>query len=894
MAGPWEKYAQQPAPQTVGSPRPEKPPAGYQSSPGGFAPIPGGPADKPETSNLPTGWERPAPRAPAQRIPGLPSHITDPKTEGDAKLTEGERTGAGFYRRAYNAHRLYGEGVMPRNPLVQGVIDVLPNDWENALDEPERRAARNYAEEFIRAKLRKESGATITPHEMESEFRVYFPVPGDTRADLERKAALREQAIEGLKIAAGSTADRAVEGLDQPLPANDAEAQLEARIARGDDPRATVDWLFSIGRPPTPDQIDRIYQNYRNPRPDVRPPDGEPDPRLRQLGVGVGGVLQGVGDVANLVSSPFISAVNAATGSNYNPDMGANLRGLVGTPEPQGSGENLAYQVNRFGTGALSLAVPGGAAAPYIPGAVGNALARFGSAPLADAAAGSSAGAASEAARQAGGGPVAQVAAGLIGGAASLPVSSRVNALLDPNPAVPPVVRAGREEGVTVNRAMVDPSRQQRVTAVGKTMVGGKMMQRDTARVGDQIEGRVRNLGRGGTPLEPSIAGGMVERVAERAIETSGKESKRLYDRAVKIAGDTKVPPRNSVAIIDEMLGKLSETGGLNKAEIDFLQTLKSDFGKDLSVAALRDARTTLRKKISKGDLVFGQNEKRVLDIMDAAADDIANGLVAAGKRGAAQIFKRADQQYAQRMDFIKNTIQKVIGKRDAHFPPEKIIANLRSMMSPKGDSAGLARIVKEMEPDEQADLAATIAEGLGKNTNGEFSTAFLVRHIEKLPRSARVAVFGPQGARSLDNLAMLAREHKRVSGALGGSPTGAANDWRSWLTTLVFSGGGGFALDGGGTAIATAAGAAALKGGRDALSARALMSPKITGWLRSAPRTSDPKAINMHFDRLKAIAAREPALAPEIERLQEIVMRAANENSVTSRAAASEAEDRN
>lgn len=49
MAGPWEKYAQQPqGPAVIGVPRPEKPrdpPAGYQEVPGGLAPIPGGPAD---------------------------------------------------------------------------------------------------------------------------------------------------------------------------------------------------------------------------------------------------------------------------------------------------------------------------------------------------------------------------------------------------------------------------------------------------------------------------------------------------------------------------------------------------------------------------------------------------------------------------------------------------------------------------------------------------------------------------------------------------------------------------------------------------------------------------------------------------------------------------------
>jgi hypothetical protein len=83
------------------------------------------------------------------------------------------------------------------------------------------------------------------------------------------------------------------------------------------------------------------------------------------------------------------------------------------------------------------------------------------------------------------------------------------------------------------------------------------------------------------------------------------------------------------------------------------------------------------------------------------------------------------------------------------------------------------------------------------------------------------------------------------------------------------------------------------VKAGRDAINASTLMSPKITGWLRSAPRTSNPAAINAHFDRLKAMAVREPALAPEIQKLQDLILRAANEN-VTPGIAASGADQGN
>lgn len=659
------------------------------------------------------------------------------------------------------------------------------------------------------------------------------------------------------------------------------QAELKDRIARGDDPSSTIQWLISVGRQPDKATIDAIVANYRNPRPDVQPPQNGGNDIGHDVGVGIGGVLQGAGDIANAVSSPFIHGINAVFGTDYNPDMGENMRDFAGTPDPQNGAENVAFAINRGGTAALGLSGLARNAARYAEGPVSAALQQFGSRSLSDMVAGSGAATGAELTRQAGGGPVSQAAAGFIGGGLTIPATNKLSSLMtsQQGPVSTALTRAGQQEGVTVNRAMADRGSEQRVTGVGKTMLGGKMMQNDMASVGKQIEGRVQRLGQGGTALEDPVAGQTVERAAERYIKTSGKKFGRIYDSLDSEVGGVKVPATTATQRVDEVIARLSETGETHKAEIAFLKGLKKDFGKDLSVGALRDMRTTLRKKISKGDLTFGPNEARVLSIMNAASDDIATGLTAAGKGGAARRFKQIDGEYAERMDFIKNTVQKLVGKRDAHHPPGQIFANLKSMASPKGDDAALARMIREMDPDEQADMAATFANALGKNGDGEFSTAFLVKRLENMPRAAQVNLFGSEGAKSLDNLALLAKEHKRVSRALGGSPTGVANDWRSWLTNLLVGGGAGGLADGTATALATAAGAVAVKGGRDAISARTLMSPNIQNWLKSAPKTASAKAIDAHMARLKAIAVREPAIAPDIQQLQQIIARAANEN---------------
>jgi hypothetical protein len=693
-------------------------------------------------------------------------------------------------------------------------------------------------------------------------------------------------------------------GVQPHLSDDQVVSELQARVRRGDDPSDTIHWLVSTGRQPTKEQIAQIIAGTGRGDTIVDPPSG-PDGGgggLSDLGhafgVGVRGVVQGAGDLANAVSSPFIGAVNYATGSNFNTDMGANVGDTLGLPTPQNDAERTAFTVNRFGTAALGGAAGARAAAPLAGDIIGGALQRFGSAPLTDAFAGSSGGAASDAARRMGAGPVGQTAAGVLGGALSLPVAARggntINALLNGPEPLPSIVQAGQREGVTVNRAMVDPSRQQKVTAVGKTMVGGRMMQRDMGKVGDQIQGRVGALGAGGEAMEPQVAGETLRGAAERSIKQSGQQLGRRYDRLEKATEGLKVPPKESLAKVDEVINRLSEMKNSNAPEISYLQNLRKDLSSDLSVGALRRLRTKLRKSISKGDLTFGEDEADVLSIMDSASNDIANGLQAAGKGGVAREFKAVDQAYRDRMGFITGTVQKIVGKRNANLSGEQVFANMRALTSSRGDAGGFARMMREMTPEEQQDIAATFAEGLGKNPDGSFSTATLVKHIEKLPPATRAAMFGPDGAKSLQNLSELARAHKRVMHSLGGSPTGVASDYKGFVMNLLLGGGGTLAAGGGGVkAAAVAGGLTAAKVGRDVLNARLLMSPKIQGWLRSAPRTADPAAINAHFDRLKAIAVREPALAPQIQQLEDMILKAANDTGTT-RAVASEGGEQN
>jgi len=450
--------------------------------------------------------------------------------------------------------------------------------------------------------------------------------------------------------------------------------------------------------------------------------------------------------------------------------------------------------------------------------------------------------------------------------------------------------QAGQAEGVNVNRAMVNPSLQNRVTRSGMSVFGAGTVNRSMADVASGVQAGTERLGAGGTALEPQVAGQTIQTAAERYIKQSGAVAKRQYDKAERLAGNTKVTPLEAGQRVGQLITKLQETPETNAGEIAFLQKLESDFGKDLSVGGLRRIRTQLRGKIAKGELTFGEEEANVLGIMDAASNDISNGLAAAGKTDAANAFKAADSAYRQRMSFINDTVQKLIGKRNANVTPESTLSKFQAMATPKGDEAGLGKMMAQMAPDEAADIRATLASTLGQNNKGEFSTAALASQAQKMTRAAKVHIFGQDGADSLDRLVMLAKAHNRVTSTLRGSPTGvatAANAWRTALTTVMGLGGGGAMGSMEGFAMAGAT--AGLIGAGDVLSARALMSTNLTKWLARTPTTSAD--INKHIQQLGVVASRDPAIANEVLSLQARLIESIN--SAPARLAADEGNPR-
>jgi hypothetical protein len=146
------------------------------------------------------------------KTPGLPViPISGPSGEplkGSAppKPTESEQNAAGFAQRMERADSITNSLVGQQPGLGSSVAGSIPfvGGMAKRLVQPgDTQKFEQAANDWIRAKLRKESGAAIGKDEMESEFRTYFPMVGDTAAVITQKAEARRIATDAMRLNAG-------------------------------------------------------------------------------------------------------------------------------------------------------------------------------------------------------------------------------------------------------------------------------------------------------------------------------------------------------------------------------------------------------------------------------------------------------------------------------------------------------------------------------------------------------------------------------------------------------------------------------------------------------------------------------------------------------------------
>ena len=150
--------------------------------------------NKPQVSvqNIPAppqGFTYNNPQSPAEGVSRIPG----------TQFPQASATMAGYANRMVKADQaldtLSKQGV---NPSTWGMYLSQSMPGGGYMLDPGQQAYQQAQADWVRAKLRKESGAVISNSEMASEIRTYFPQPGDSAKVIEQKAQARKTAEENL------------------------------------------------------------------------------------------------------------------------------------------------------------------------------------------------------------------------------------------------------------------------------------------------------------------------------------------------------------------------------------------------------------------------------------------------------------------------------------------------------------------------------------------------------------------------------------------------------------------------------------------------------------------------------------------------------------------------
>lgn len=189
-----------------------------------FVPVPGSPppqlsraAPQAAAGQMPQGQA--APPAAVAQAPSAAPPATAPRPTvggqlppgviGQRPLSEGERTAAGYAERMRNAQGILAameeQGGAPTYPTsIAGSLPLVGEAARRAVETPQQQQYRQAQEDWVRAKLRKESGAVIGAEEMAQEIRTYFPQPGESPEVIKQKRLARDIATQAMVRGAGN------------------------------------------------------------------------------------------------------------------------------------------------------------------------------------------------------------------------------------------------------------------------------------------------------------------------------------------------------------------------------------------------------------------------------------------------------------------------------------------------------------------------------------------------------------------------------------------------------------------------------------------------------------------------------------------------------------------
>lgn len=433
------------------------------------------------------------------------------------------------------------------------------------------------------------------------------------------------------------------------------------------------------------------------------------------------------------------------------------------------------------------------------------------------------------------------------------------------------VIDAGAATGVPIRRADLDPEGMARSRSVAKTSEGGNAIIREAedADVQAAEQAVTTRVGGGGNVESRETFGERARAALFRHGDRTRERARALYDQAdSQVKGQRFAAPSGS-AQIDTEIAALREAGeNVNSPMIRYLEGLKADLAgpkaQGMTIRGLRDQRTAVRSNLRNAGLDADAGEAQILRVLDAVGQDIDSAL--AGKP-AQSLYREADAVWRERAAFRKEIAERLLGPRTRPKSGEQISDAFRSMI--RDDFARTRRMWEVLDPDEQADMAASLAASLGRDKQGNFSFQRLlsqtvgdgVAQKPTLPASAVQLIFGKEGAQALRDLQTVARAKVAASSETNHSRTGnVVQSAKGGLRTLLLTGlglsQGGFA----GGILAPMAGQMLSRLG-EKRAARLVINTDFSRWLSTMPPTATTQDIGRQFAKLEALAAKSPSI---------------------------------
>lgn len=456
------------------------------------------------------------------------------------------------------------------------------------------------------------------------------------------------------------------------------------------------------------------------------------------------------------------------------------------------------------------------------------------------------------------------------------------------------LIAAGERQNIPIRKPDFDMNARAKMAELESTEAGGNAINRVLASDKNAIEARVGEIGGAGANSVPYDLGTQVQKAGERYINQSRGQASALYRRADDLANGARVRPNEVDAAIEGQIAELTAQGAnTNAAQIAYLNGLKSDLDKAGGFTAdeFQGLMSAAKAKIRGDQALTSSDASRRLGIVVDAFEADAKRDLPAEAYGA---LSTANKFYRERQDFINGVLKDFMGNKGNPVSAETAAARLIAMAKSKGNADKFGAMWKKLEPDEQADVAATIAGALGRKTNGEFSPDILIKSLD--PRngiSQRTAklVFGDKGAAALQDLREIALAKQAAQSERNFTKSGiiaskAQTGLRRAVIGMLGFGAGGPAGAVGG--VATEGFLAKLGQER---AARLLMNPVFTKAIKSAPQSMDQQAVNGWFSKLGKIAIANPTIANDVDEFVNLVGQRLVSQSPVNRAAA---EDQN